>query len=441
MASKQEIEKSRLRESFAFSVLSEGDYSNEFIDRLFELSINDSKLFDKLFGICRRLEFIEHMRWAKPISISDSHQQIFGYSLDRLVAYLSSTCIEIAVSPSFQSYAEWLKTAVDSGSLESELQLMFDDSIPNSLGNNVTKFVTTTYESNYLDDTGLTRSFRKFFTENMPDWLQQWTANTYYLIEGDLFDEKHFADLGKQTWLKKDSRERCRKIADYLYTQVRNKHTHSANYYPHHEKGGFVNIPEIGYKFIFFPKEDKGKPMTIGLKNGLNESQVIRFLVVSHMRRNWLKINDNEDFITHYWTRADHQQKLFKFLNEVRTNISKIELWCTGHLYAQTLQYMRQAPIYMLDNVVGKEMIESSFSGAPIDIRTYLYLIEKINKRVENYRNRYPDRSRNYFNSRRFFERLRNSPEVYQLFRMLHDYQQLTLQKTNHFSDGLASPW
>jgi len=65
--------------------------------------------FERLCGICDRLQFIGQLRHTLSLVVSTQEHQKAQYQFDRLVTYLTATCIESATQEGkgFEEYDKW----------------------------------------------------------------------------------------------------------------------------------------------------------------------------------------------------------------------------------------------------------------------------------------------------------------------------------------------
>jgi len=74
--------------SVAQKILYQDHDMNDFLLRLNALQVNDKRKFDRLWGICSRLEFIEVVKYFPTHHLPEFLNNRTNYGVDRLAAYL-----------------------------------------------------------------------------------------------------------------------------------------------------------------------------------------------------------------------------------------------------------------------------------------------------------------------------------------------------------------
>lgn len=384
-----------LLQSTPYKILREGDATSDLIAKLKTLKQQDNARFNKLFGICSRLEFVEQLRYTPDIAYrNDPKLAAFQYNTERLCAYLTTTCIEIAATQHYQLFPDWLKNSLKPKSLDShiasaiqELTLANSEDLVKTL---LVKWTKILHDEDYKNALGLNRSFKRFF-EDLPEWMTRWLGDIYFIEDGEILES--WADHSKSNWLNIDYRARVRTISDYLYTQIRNKHTHTVNYYPTLENGGILGIKFLDndYTFNMFYKDGilgKKVELSVGIKKGFTESDVLRFIIVFTLRK-WLGIVDDSSLTRVYWDRAIYRKLAYRLLQELNRNMKVIEWWCARHLHSNTLQFSYSIFVGNLPSKEANAMMEhlSNKTDNAIynDTRQYLMYLNMINQKISNF--------------------------------------------------------
>ncbi len=376
--------------SAPYKVLYQGDDPQEMVKRLAALKNSKKKRFDMLSGISMRLVFIEQLQNAsRNINLHDNLLKGYEYQIDRLGAYLSTTCIEIAASKGHLGFHEWLKSKLESDvrlpNISKAIQDLTEASSNIEVEQRLLRWITTLHDTDYKDELGLSRAFKKFF-EDLPDWLVNWLSNVYFIEDGDVLVS--WFDPSKSIWLQKNNQERCQKIAGYLYTQVRNKHTHTVEYHPTMEDGGIVGMKfgDTSYAFNGFHKYgdwDKKRELSIGIKEGFTETDIIRFLIVYKLRQ-WLEFADDETLLTSYWQYTANRKLLYRFLHEMNVNQKKLHSWATHHLYQRDTTYVKELVITIAQKVQAS-LDEEIPQASSFELSNYLHSINIINKEIADF--------------------------------------------------------
>ena len=361
-----------------------------FAVKLRDLKNANQSRFEKLFGICARLEFIEQLRHTLSLAVSPKNLQAALYQLDRLVTYLTTTCIDIATGERYQAYHEWLQQAYGVNSLgdnwKAAIEELNEAEGDLEIAELFIKWTSRIYEEDYQEKTSIRRAFKGFVCD-MPNWFRKWLFKEY-IIE---YSDNPFA-LRKREWGKLTDEEKCKRIAFYLY-DLRNLYTHTViHYQPMDSTQRFARRTNgiDGYVSILFPPlSPKGKHRTVILRIGFDESDIVRLLVVAWLRRNWLDIQDDESFIQRYLDRTDYRRLGFEFLLELKYNLKLVEEWCSNHLYAHSLNrsYLSESK---LEDTAAKKFIAKHeavyhHTLGRIPINTYLASIERINLKIAEF--------------------------------------------------------
>jgi hypothetical protein len=413
-----------LLDSVAQKILREGDNHVSFALRLRDLETEDQGRFWRLFGICARLEFVEQLRHTARLAVCEQGIHTAQYQLEMLTTYLTTTCMDIATGGEYEHYWQWLKKAVESRSIDNWSSAISALTAAESSSDIAELFIEWTeriYKKDYLDKMGIRRAFKRFVSD-MPNWLKKWLAEAYFLVDGD------FLSMSQDfKWLRMNDEEKCEQIALYLY-DVRNLYTHSVVPRPsmdHEERGRFPwTIGGVRYGFVAFHKGgdiDAKVERSVGLRHAVAESDVVRFLVVAWIRKQWLHIEDDESFVDRYWDRVDYRRVGYRFLHELKANLSLVEAWCSNHLYSPSLERCGP-PLAELSDTVAREFVPElkaanhSTSGLLSNVRSYLSSVEQINRKITDFNTQYGglewrEKAREMD---RFFAEIVNLPEVKQ---------------------------
>jgi len=91
------------------------------------------------------------------------------------------------------------------------------------------------FEKEYQNEYGLSKNFKKAFSDYLPENIRKRLLNTFILAKLDL---GKINDESLRNWEIKTEDEKIKKISDYLYSDVRCKYTHSSSRH-------FLNVKQI----------------------------------------------------------------------------------------------------------------------------------------------------------------------------------------------------
>lgn len=172
---------------------------------------------------------------------------------------------------------------------------------PDKVASAFVKWTNILYEDDYKETTSIRKAFKNFVSE-IDDWLKRWLLQNY------IVEELNSTFEPKKKWQDMYDDEKCRNIAHYLY-DLRNLYTHTViPYQPmesiqRHNSNLLDKYQVKGFFAIFFPPTSEDEPYRrISLPQDKWESDVIRLLVLTWIRRYWLEITtDSDSLIQKYW--------------------------------------------------------------------------------------------------------------------------------------------
>jgi hypothetical protein len=273
--------------------------------RIHDMQQKNPKRLEILVGVCARLLLIDQICGLSFAGNTRSEKESFLYQIDRLSAYLTTTCIDVVTGEHYQAYDEWLEESYKAGILDHIWKKVVAElpQTPTSdeIGNIFVKWTKELYKKEYNETTSIRKAFMDFVSAR-EDWLKNWLLQNY------IVEELNSKYEPKKIWEAMSDEEKCRNIALYLYA-LRNLYTHTVNPYQsmdtvqRHNSRLTDKYSVEGIFAIYFPPEGKKKPYRrISLAQDLRESDVIRFLVITWIRAHWLEIKtDDENFIQRYW--------------------------------------------------------------------------------------------------------------------------------------------
>jgi hypothetical protein len=383
-----------LLHSSGMKILREGQEFRDIFVRLMDIHDTNNSLSKKLHQICARLEFVEQLKYTSALWVGHNQERAAQYQLDRLITYLTLTCVDIAAGREFKDFPKWLKDELQKENLRTSLSEMIatlqSTHTSLELQESIGLWVRKLYHEDYLDldNQGIGRKFRKFLSDDLPEWLRNWFAEVYVIVYGDKIPFL----FSQSDWFKLDVLERCKLIAKHLF-EMRNKYTHTVEYLPAREgEGGGtwgVKINENHYEFSTVHKDgDIDAPIVrwVGLKKGFIESDVIRLIVIVQLRA-WLGIEDEPPIIQTFMNRASYRRLGFGFLKEIDFNLEIIQEWCTEHL-----KIYHDAPVISLIKTNAEEFIrlhQQIYSNRDIslsNVDSYLKCVESINQQISAFR-------------------------------------------------------
>lgn len=310
--------------------------------RLRELRSNNIELLKKIFDIGSRLKFVDQLRfhithnWREEIRqgyvVSDRH---FQYELNRTKTYLTLTCIDVAAGRSYKRFYEWLtnnlkkRNDADNSFINIGLNEIFGSPSLNELSTNLIEWINNVLLDRYISEYGVRCKFLEFIKDS-PDWLIDWLLSSYYIYNGELDNKKLSEFYGMQPAKKLDL------IANY-YFFLRNKFTHTIEYIETHEdeQTYFFQSPfgkekeESFLPRVIYEDGDDSKPIlwTIGLLSNLNESDIVRTVLIIQIRQKLLNIDDDPSAIDSCLIRNEYRFLGYSFLNELTENLNTIKNW------------------------------------------------------------------------------------------------------------------
>lgn len=388
MTSRNEVDYLWLITSPAMKILREGQRHRDIFVPLMDLYDSDRTRYDELHAICARLEFVEQLKYASTLRVAPYQERAAQYQLDRLLTYLTLTCVDVAAGRGHKEFIAWLIAEMQERSPRENISnlvnaLVSTDSpelVHNILGSELQKL----YLKDYLDEEGIGRKFKRFLSADLPEeWLKDWLSDVYVILKGDEFPPDTIG-----SWFERDVLERCELIAEHLY-ETRIKYTHTVEYHPDiedEESGVMVlNVGGKQYGFSSFHKDGDIRSQTtrnVGVKRGLIESNIIRLIVVIHLRKE-LEIKTERSLIDTFLKRASYRRFGYSFLRELHINFETIQQWCADHSLVKDY-----APIVLLAESAATEFIKldkqlyrgGDFSFSNPD--SYLEHIEKINQQI-----------------------------------------------------------
>lgn len=269
------------------------------------LQQNNLERLKTLVGVCARLSLVDQIHSFSSAGNTQLEQDNFDYHIDRLSAYLTTTCIDVLTGEHYQPYHLWLKKAFEEDVLGDIWEkALIELSQVQGFDEIARAFVLLTYklyEEGYREASSINLAFKNFVS-NRDTWLKHW------LLENYIVEELNNDFLPKKRWQDMSDDNKCRNIARYLYA-LRNLYTHSVNPYQPME---FVQrrnsyLPETSrvrgfFTILFPPSNENNIYRRIMIPYDKWESDLIRLLVITWIRLHWLNITtDNDSFIQKYW--------------------------------------------------------------------------------------------------------------------------------------------
>lgn len=274
-------------------------------ERLNALQQSNPKRCNTLNGVCVRLSMVDQIHGCSFTGNTQWEKENFLYQIDRLSAYLTTTCIDVLTNEHFQDYYQWLKESHEGGVLGDIWRQAFTELsqtvTPDETANAFVKWTEVLHTKGYKETTSIRKAFKNFVSMR-DDWLKNWILQNYVVEEVNANIEP------KKDWHILSDDDKCRNIARYLYA-LRNLYTHTVVDYQAMESVQRHNstLPKKyqvkGFFAILFPSTSKDEPhRRISIPEDKRESDMIRLLVITWIRRHWLEITtDGESFIQKYW--------------------------------------------------------------------------------------------------------------------------------------------
>jgi len=313
-----------------------------YFSRLSELRKNNIELLKKLYAIGSRLKFVDHLRfhinqnWREEMRHGHGvSERSFQYDLDRTKTYLTLTCIDVAAGRSYKRFYEWLLNELrsrndeDTSFINNGLTEILELSSLEGLSSHLIKWINNELLKRYISDYGVRCKFLSFIKES-PIWLKDWLLSSYYIYNGELNNDNKSEFYWMQPEKKLDL------IANYFF-YLRNKFTHTIDYIEPHEDEQtrfFQPSYDIGReRSILFrtihEDGDRTKPIrwSIGVLSNLNESDIVRTVLILQTRHNLLSIGDDASVLATCLHRNEYRNLGYSFLKEVGENLKSIQTW------------------------------------------------------------------------------------------------------------------
>jgi len=274
-------------------------------EKLNTLQKNDAKRHETLVGVCARLSLVDQIRNIPFVQDTQMVKEYFLYQIDRLSAYLTTTCIDVLTGEHYQPYDQWLKDSYESCTLgenwNSTVTELSKVTTPAETASAFIKWTAKLHKHDYKETMSIRKAFKNFVCKT-DTWMKEWLLQNYIVEDLDSNFEP------KTKWQEMPDDKKCKSIAHYLY-DLRNLYTHTVNSYQPLDQvqRGNNKLPDKyqvkGFVAIFFPPTSSGDPYRrVSLPENRRESDVIRLLVIRWIRKHWLEITaDNENLIQKYW--------------------------------------------------------------------------------------------------------------------------------------------
>lgn len=290
-----------LKNSVLYRIIGIGADPKEFLSMIQFDDDPNKKRFETFSDVCMRLDFVDRLRKIPIISASVFEKRAILNQIEKLSMYISTICIDALTNEGYEPYHEWLQKAHRSGNLGVRWSQAITDmrsaQTDQEAGELFVHWTSQFHQKEYRDGMSIRKAFRNFVCCTH-DWLKRWLSDLYVI-------EKTNSSLQPQSpkWAEISCDDKCKRLVNYLYN-LRNLYTHSASLYnplnsvqqslPEHGVVGYVAT-----SFQFSPSDNK--LISVALPSGVLESDVIRLLIVIWIRKNWLKIEDEECIIERYW--------------------------------------------------------------------------------------------------------------------------------------------
>ncbi len=371
----------------------------------------------RLHSICTRLEFVEQLNHS--LSVRTAQHRRLEYQTSRLVTHLTLTCLDIvaARTASFQEFPHWLSSQLKRSpnewphSIRDAIRQVVDASqdavslrhrllrprphadLTSTAGTTLSAGLVAAYNKDYLPNFGMRRGFGWLITTAIPDWLKTWLADTFFIVKGDIIPIV-LDDAPSLDWLNMSLEQRLARIADYLY-QARNVYTHSVRHHPAMDIEGIFRLPIRGtnYRFAFIDRtDDIPSPVewSIGLKEGLPESEVIRLIIVVELRRR-IGIEDSSPLIETFSFRAQYRRLAYRFLSELAFNKAVLLAWGRARVLDSWLDYSEalQSSLSLehMDNYIRCQSRSTRYRGIRLENGPdYAQAINSLNREIDTLR-------------------------------------------------------
>lgn len=306
----------------------------ELIERAQAAWARDHSLVGRMVSISARLDLIDRLREERTVSGQEVYAERRWRDIDQLTTFLAATCLAIAQGG------------------------------PDPSGD-------ATFQS---------------FAAGLPPWVQEWLGATYVLLPAESNPEHSMPE-----WLAKEPAAKCRLVAAHLAAIART-YPQVVDYAPwdeHDRLHATEAIRNARYEFLWFHEAGSSTlegETAVGIKAGMPESEILRFLLVVRLR-GWLDLEDDSSLIDRYWSRRRLRVWGLRALKEMEDNIARIHAWSARDLYERPTK-ADYAPIAGLPDQGVRTLAEdteslSRLGGVSLEaLDLYLDDLERVNARI-----------------------------------------------------------
>jgi len=263
---------------------------------------------EKIGSVCFRIRFVEALQYENRFTEKSENLQS-----DALQIYLLCTCLDtLAGQSSHKRFDDWLS--------EKDEMDLFKDMPKNEENQELAKWykqVTKNLFEKYLEEYGVSRNFKKLFSD-LPNVLKNEIADSFIVIK---------ENESKESWIALHLDNKLQRIVDYLFAR-RNKFTHNSDV-----------IPTLGSKQEFHTLEFNNKKYKVFIAKSdavRSETSVLRLVLVGILK-NMLGYQLDEQFLKLYWFIEKNKKQFRDILNELRRNYS-LQSWYLRNQFVDNLE-------------------------------------------------------------------------------------------------------
>lgn len=314
--------------------------SEQLLERCHDLLGGDSALLQRLVAVSARLELIDRLRVERVVQGQEVYADREWREIDQLTAYLAATCIPIG-HPSSRTGEAFAG-----------------------------------------------------FVASLPVWARDWLAECYVFLEGGS-DQTPLA-----RWQRLRPATRTRRIARY-WAWVAERYPRQVDFEPWdwHDRAHLPQaLHEAAYEFVSLHEAgDLAGPveMTVGVRKGLAEAEILRFLLVLCLRAE-VGLDTSEAFLPAYWRRRAFRTSGLQALREMEANLAHFNRWCGQALHPRP----PRADFSLLAGLADQAatQLAGQIPGPALDrtvdqatLRDYLDAVGQINRQIDEFNLRYSD--------------------------------------------------
>ncbi len=313
--------------------------SEQLLDGSRALLNSDSGLLQRLVAVSARLELVDRLRIERIVQGQEVYADREWREVDQLAAYLAVTCIPLA-HPGKQ-----------------------------------------------------TRYAISGFVASLPVSARHWLAECYVLLDGGS-DQTPL-----DQWQRLRPANRIRRIAQY-FAWMASRYPQQVDFEPWdwHDRAHLPSaLREAAYEFVSLHEDgDLTRPveLTVGVRKGLAEAEIIRFLLVLSLRAE-LRLETPPGFLDSYWRWRSVRASALQTLREMEANLAHLNRWCGQALHPRPPRADFSLVAGLADQAAAQLLAQlEPTAQRGLDqpaLRAYLDAVAQINRQIDEVNLRYAD--------------------------------------------------